>query len=480
MQRILSAFASFTDQCETVFKILFFLYATMSFNCVTFGTFVISLMMWPTFILGALLILNRVLHLKRYRTPYMWWLAALLVAACISFICNLQYDLRMNILYIVTWAFYFLLLYVQPHERNAAAFKKELHLFATLYTVVTEVAVIVSIGMLFAGYSVRVDFEGGRMLGGFVDSRLYGMFIDPNAGATCAAVAMFWLLHTMHRYQRVWQRAALGVGVALNLFYIALSDSRTGMVVLLVIAFVYTLLSLLRLWKQRRLAPLMALVSAAVIGLGCFCAPTLVKKGYNAAVSRWAVLQAEQSADGSDAPLTEEEKQALIDSMTVHRDYDLSGDISNRRFSVWLSGVEIFLERPLFGTTYTGFTDFAREHLPETYIVNNDHMDMNTFDNEIINTMVSNGVLGLIPLFVFAFGIFIFLVRRVGTFKDEQTYRLATVGFAAVCGIAASAMFRSAILYYVSSNSVLFWALLGLLSMLCSAEKRGETHEQGH
>lgn len=479
MQRSLSAFASFTDQCETVFKILFFLYATMSFNCVTFSTFVISLIMWPTFILGALLILNRVLHLKRYRTPYMWWLAALLVAACISFICNLQYDLRMNILYIVTWAFYFLLLYVQPRERNAAAFKKELHLFATLYTVVTEVAVIVSIGMLFAGYSVRVDFEGGRMLGGFVGRRLYGMFIDPNAGATCAAVSALFLAYAMRLFRRVWQRVLLGVGIALNLFYTALSDSRTGMVVLLVISFIYTFLYLMHIWKQRRLAPLMAITSALVIGLGCFCSPTLIKKGYNASVSAWTIAQAEKESTEND-PLTEEEKQALINSMTVHRDYDLSGDISNRRFSIWQSGFEIFLKRPLVGTTYTGFTEFAHKHLPETYIVNNDYMDMNTFDNEIINTMVAGGILNLIPLLVFAFGIFLFLIRRIIPRETEQDAMLIAVAFAAVCGIAASAMFRSAILYYVSSNSVLFWALLGLLSMLCSAEKRGETHEQGH
>ncbi len=469
-----SRFLSFTDRCETVFKCLFFLYAAMTFNCVTFGTPLISLVMWPTFALGALLILNRVWHLSRYRTPYMWWLVGLLGAACVSLACNLQYDLKMNVLYIITWAFYFLLLYVQPHERNEDTVKNEMRLFALVYTVVTEIAVIVSIGMMFAGYSVRVDFEGGRMLGGFVDSRLYGMFIDPNAGATCAAVAGLWMVHTMRSHRHVWQRILLAVGILLNLLYMALSDSRTGMVVALVVGFLYALLYLMRLLNGRRFMPLWALLGALVIGVGCFCAPTLVKKGYNAAVSVWATIQAEQSADADTPPLTEQEKQELIDSMTVHRDYDLSGDISNRRFSVWKSGVEIFAKRPLVGTTYTGFTDFARAHLPETYIVNNDHTDMITFDNEIINTMVSGGILSLIPLFVFAFGILLFLVRRIGLVEHADTYALVAAAFAAVCGIAASAMFRSAILYYISSNSVLFWGLLGNLAMVCRPIKRGD------
>lgn len=480
MQHDLSRFTSFTDRCEAVFKILFFLYATMSFNCITFGTVFISLVMWPTFFLGALLILNRVCHLPRYRTPYQWWLVALLIAACVSLLLNLRYNLRMNLVYIITWAFYFLLLYVQPHDRSKASLQKEMHGWAIVYTAVTEVCVIISIGMLFTGYSVHVEFEGGRMLGGFIDSRLYGIFIDPNAGATCAAIAIVWMVYAWRTYRHLWQRVLLAMGILLNLFYMALSDSRTGMVVLLAATFLYTFLCLLHLWNHRRLAPLLALGGALVIGVGCFCMPTLIKRGYNATVSAWTVAQAEKEADEKNDPLTEEEKQALIDSMTVHRDYDLSADISNRRFSVWLSGVEIFMERPLFGTTYTGFTDFAREHLPETYIVNNDHIDMITFDNEIINTMVSGGLFSLVPLFVFAVGILIFLVRRVACFQNEQTYRLSAAAFACVCAIAASAMFRSAILYYISSNSVLFWALLGLLSMLCIAEKRGETNESGN
>lgn len=469
-------FLSVTDRCETVFKCLFFLYAAMSFNCVTFGTPLVSLVMWPTFALGALLILNRVFHITRYRTPYMWWLVALLGAACISLLCNWHYNLRMNMVYIVTWAFYFLLLYVQPRERNEEVLKKDMRLLALLYIVFTEIAVVVSIGMMFTGYYVRIPFEGGRMLGGFVESRLYGMFIDPNAGATCAGVSILLMVHAMRSHRRVWQRALLTVFVILNLFYMAFSDSRTGKVVLLTVGFIYTLLYLMRALNGRRLMPLCALAGALVIGLGCFCAPTLLKKGYNAAVSAWATAQTEQPSDTGDAPLTEEEKQELIDSMTIHREYDLSSDISNRRFSVWKSGVEIFLKRPIVGTTYTGFTDFARTHLPETYIVNNDQGDMITFDNEIVNTMVSGGILNLVPLLVFAFGILLFLVRRVGLLENADTYALGAAAFAAVCGIAASAMFRSAVLYYISSNSVLFWTFLGDLAMLCLPIKRGEQH----
>ena len=456
-----------TDRAESVFKILFFLYAAMTSNCITFGTALISAVMWPTFALGALLILNRVLHLRRYRTPYMWWLVALLGAGCVSVLINRQYDFKMNVVYMICWAFYFLLLYIQPDDRSVRDLHGEVRLFAWLYTAFTQIAVVVSIVMLFIGYSLHVTFEGGRLLGGFVDSRLYGMFIDPNAGATCAAVSCLLLTHATHVYRRVWQRILAVVCIFLDLFYIALSDSRTGRVVLLTAGSIYVLLYLLRRLRRHRTAPILALLGALIVGLSAFFAPALIKTGYNGCVRLWAE-NIDQSTDNPDS--SDKDKQEIIDSMTVDRDYDLDADISNRRFSVWKSGLEIFAARPIFGTSYCGFTAFAREHLPETYIVNNDHIDMITFDNEPINVLVSTGLLGFVPLMIFALGILIFLIRFITVTPDEE-YPWATAALAAVFGIAASALFRTAVFYYTSANAVLFWTLLGILAMISTKNK---------
>lgn len=472
-------YLTITDRAETLFKILFFLYGALTFNCLTFGTAAISLVMWPTFALGALLILNRAINLGRYRTPYMWLLVILLAAGCLSVVVNYRYSLKMNILYMICWAFYFLLLYVQPRERKADAFKGEIRLFAALYTVFTEICVIVSIVMLFTGYSLRMDYEGGQLLGGFVDSRLYGMFIDPNAGATCAAVAGLFLGHALRLYRRWWQRALLVMGGLLNLFYIALSDSRTGMVVLFVLGLIYTLLYLLRRLRHLRLAPVLALAGAAVIAFGGLCAPTLVKTVYNRSV---AMLASGMDHDNDDTTndVTEEERQEFIDSLTVHRDYDLSGDISNRRFSVWKSGLEIFVTRPVLGTSYAGFTQYAKERLPDTYIVNNDYADMVTFDNEVINVLVSTGVAGTVPLLLFAVGVLLLVTSRFSRISD-RLYPLLSVALAAVFGIAASAMFRTAMFYYISPNANLFWTLLGVIATVCATNtkpiEQGESDE---
>lgn len=466
-------FQNLTDRLETVFKVLFFLYAALTFNCFTFGTPLISAVMWPTFLLGAALIVNRVLHLPRYRTPYQWWLVGLLAAGCLSVLFNYRYDLKLNLTYMVCWALYFLLLYIQPQDRAETDLKKELRLFAVLFTVVVQISVLVSLVMMFTRYSLHVEYPGGLLLGGFVDSRLYGLFTDPNAGAVAAAVTALFLVHAMRSHTKWWQRSLCVLGILCNLLYIALSDSRTGMVVLLLIGFLYTLCYLLRTLSARRFAPFLALLFAVVIGGGCFAMPKLIKTTYNHSLS----LIFSPSDDPADGTMTDEEKQEIIDSMTVDRNYDLSGDISNRRFSVWQSGLEIFTTKPLFGTSYCGFTPYAKEALPETYIVNNDHVDMITFDNEIINVLVSNGIAGGLPMLIFAISAVVCVLKGIlrPSFDRDMTLCTAAV---AVFAIAASAMFRTAIFYYNSYLANLFWTFLGILVTLCFAQhkKEGDTN----
>ncbi len=467
-------FQNVTDRLETVFKLLFFAYAALTFNCFTFGTPLISIVMWPTFLLGAALIVNRVLHLPRYRTPYLWWLVGLLAAGCLSVLLNYQYDFKLNVTYMVCWALYFLLLYIQPNDRTETDLKKELRLFAALFTVVAEISVLVSLVMMFTRYSLYVEYPGGVLLGGFVESRLYGLFTDPNAGATCAAIAALFLVHTMRLYRKWWQRTLCVVGIVCNLVYIALSDSRTGMVVSLVIGFLYTLCYLLRALHTRRFAVLFAILGAIIIGAGCFSMPRLIKTAYNQSVT---LIVSQPDNDVDDEPMTDEEKQEIIESLTVQREYDLSGDISNRRFSIWQSGLEIFTTKPLFGTSYCGFTPYARQHLPETYIVNSDHPDMITFDNEVINVLVSNGIAGALPMLIFAVLAVMCVLKGILKPQFDRDMTLCTAAVA-VFAITASGMFRTAMFYYNSYLANLFWTFLGILVTLCFLQNRkaGDTN----
>mgnify|MGYP000175836823 FL=1 len=51
----------------------------------------------------------------------------------------------------------------------------------------------------------------------------------------------------------------------------------------------------------------------------------------------------------------------------------MKGDISNQRFQLWASAIEVGLSRPLTGISFYGIVPYTEKNFPDTYIVNNDH-----------------------------------------------------------------------------------------------------------
>ena len=74
-----------------------------------------------------------------------------------------------------------------------------------------------------------------------------------------------------------------------------------------------------------------------------------------------------QAREGSaGAPVTQGIGEDKI-GLSARVDVD-EGDFSNGRFSIWESGLEVFLQSPLIGVSHRHIADFAAEHLPQTYI----------------------------------------------------------------------------------------------------------------
>lgn len=451
-----------TDRLETIFKALLLMYAALSSVSVTRQNLIISFVMWPCFFLGAALIVNRMVHYKRYiGTPYWWLLALLFGAACVSAVYNRQYSFKENVVFLALWAFYFLLLYVRPQDKSKDAVKKELFGFGTGYTVWTEICCLISIGMLMAGYQSSRELPHGQLEIGVRYGRLYGVFTDPNLGAITVVIATLFLVYAAVRlYRHLWQRIVIGVFCVINLCYVAFTDSRSGMVAIGVCLFVVC-------WKLfadricgRWYLNLAALLMAALVAVGGGLLPSLVKTGYNRAIEYFTV---------SDTP------GQTGSPYTVDRGYDLSDDISNRRFTIWQSGLEVFTTSPVCGTGYSGLIGYVEDRLPDSYLVTNDYLKMNTMDNDALNVLVANGILGFLPFIVFAFGVFIFCIRRFLK-NREPGFTPELMMLAGTCTLAACSMFRSLIFYFNAMPTDLFWIMLSGLTVCCNGKKaEGET-----
>lgn len=479
----------FLEYGETAVQVLFLIYTALGFNSITFGSRIISVLMWITYLLGAAVLLVRLWNWKRYiRMPGLLCLVAMCIVCVISIGLNLKYNLKENIVCLIFWIFYFFLYFAQRDDTSAELVKMRFRLLGNLLCVGAFVLAAISLGMLAMRYSQVVEILGSKVIRGFTYGRLYGAYLTPNGGAVVGSIVILLSVYFFGRYRNLAYRIFAVLNILVQFLYIVFSDSRSGNLCLMMGATVYVLFAAL---YSPRIKPgkMKGLVVAALVlvtAASTLAAPKLTQNAYNGMVAAISeriaagssqqdpTVQTNEDAPAPEAPIDEELKQQILDAYQVDRGYDMSGDISNRRFDVWKSGLEIFLERPWYGTTFRGFLPYARENLPETYIVNNDYMQMDTLDNDFMNLLVSNGIFGFLAFIAFVVWVVWYLLSRAfrPANRDEQVPVMMGVCMAA----AVCSMFSSGVLYMKCPFSVLFWLSLGSMTVILSPGRKEEDH----
>ena len=459
-----------TEKAETVFGILFLFYVSLGNNSLTYGTFWISAVMWPTYLLGAALLFVRVLRFKQYiGAPGLPALLALCGVCAVSILLNREYGLKKNVIYLLFWVFYFFLFYTHSADISKEALQKRFLLYAHVYCGIAALLTGVSLIMMAAGVREVLHINGLEVCRGFVYGRLFGAYLTPNAGAVVGAAASLLTVYFIRRYRSPLYRIAAALSIALHFAYLVFSDSRSGRVALAVGGAACALFFALQKSRANKAAAKAAVCAlTAVAAAAClFFAPKLAQNGYNNAVrmiaQRQQETQSDQEDDGRDPA-----------AMLIDRGYDMSGDISNRRFDVWESGVEIWKTKPVFGVTFAGFLPYAKENLPDTYIVTNDYMEMETMDSDPVNLLVSDGAAGVLCFAVFTVWALWFIFKR--TLPRLREEPLAPVLFGVCAAMAAASLFASGVLYMQAPYSVMFWAALGLLVRMGQTNKQEEAN----
>ena len=456
----------YVDMAERFFLLLFFIYAFLGNNSFTYGSRIITYVMWVTFPLGGLLLLYRLLHFKSYyKMPGAIFLLFMLASMGISILANYQYAFKENVIYAIYWVFYFALLYVQKNDLTLEAFRQKFHFVAALFIAYMTVGVIASYVLMITGYNgvfyaADTNFEY-RL--GFSIGRLWGVFINPNGAAFAAATAAVLLLYYLIQVKKRSLKILCGVDIFILMFYIALSDSRSGAVCLGIMLAVF---AFVLLWYKnrgrKRIFQGISLLAAAIILVCGIYAPRLLKDAYNQVV----ILTVSKESSGKEPENSE---------FVVERGYDVSEDISNRRFDIWKSAVEIYASSPktiLLGTSFRGIVPYAKENLPNTYIVNNDSSVFETMENEFFNILAAQGTLGIIAVIAFGAFLLVFIIKRI--FRLKKEYRsLAAILLSVVLGEGAICMLSALVFYHFSQCTIIFWfSLGGLIYVLKQGEEK--------
>jgi len=457
---------------ETIFKILFFIYAATSYCSVTYGHPIISFLMWPTILLGGVVLVQRLVMFKAYKNmPVLLPCIAFSICMGISILANLSYDLKLNIILFGYFIFYFFILFLQDTSKTSETIKKEISFFSFLFVAYMTIAIIASFLIMFAGFGsvTEVNADNFKVIVGFVDGRLWGVFPDPNVGAAFSLASIAMMMCYIFRSKKLWFKMILWLNIVIHMLYVTFSDSRTPLVCFLVIPICSATIYAMTSNKQNKLRFVKSTAISLLVTVLCFTFVYSSKYTYNNIVTKVNTTQNETSQ-------SKPEEQPPKDYDTIDRNYNLKEDYSNRRFDLWKSGLEVYaddIKNIIVGTSFYGMRMYAYDHLPDTYLVNNSQTDFPNFHNEFINILVAQGALGLAAIAWMITAIIIFTVKKFKNLNVSNSIEF-TMAATVVLVLALASMFRSGVFYLFSPGAIIFWMFLGYAVMLLKKENNQE------
>lgn len=449
---------------ERIFKILFLIYAAVSYCSVTYGHPIISIFMWATILVGAIVLLQRLVLFKEYKSmPILLPCIAFTVCLCISLVANIAYDLKLNIILLGYFVFYFFILFTHNENTTLDNIKKEMNFFSVLFIIYTTIAIIAGFVIMFTGFSSLrlVNADNFEIIVGFKFGRLWGIFLGPNGGAVFTLVSIIMLIRYLFKSKKLIFKVLLAFNIIIHMLYITFSDSRTALVSFLVIPICSALLYTITSGSKKRLRFVKAVLSSVLVTVLCFGFVHVAKASYNGIIK--SIQESNSQSSDSDSDNDDENNLELID-----RNYDLQNDYSNRRFDLWKSGFEVFTDSTkniLVGTSYYGMRLYSYDHLPDTYLVNNTQTDFANFHNEFINIMVAQGLLGLAAVIWMILSVIIYAVKKLKHFDASNALDFTTAA-AIILVLALSSMFIPGIFYLFAPSSIIFWMFLGYAIMI--------------
>ena len=472
-----------------VFTLLFMTVGFLQLCSFTFGNKIISFVQWPTVALGMLLLAVRFINFKHYiKTRGIILLILFSAGYVVSSLITFSYGWYENLRFLIFTVFQFGLLYATDSNENTEDVKKRTTVAANYFLIVTALFSLLSFIVMILGYNKMFAAAAEKAVPtyyiGFWHGRLYGIYWDPNIAAVTAAAAVILSVYFFLRTQKKIIKVLNVLNISLQFTYIVFSGSRTGNVALSAGAVMFSvLLSVKRRFFVSKIKNVIAIILIAAITLSVtFFGPMAVKSAVNKIAN--AAISEEKTEDELpiEKPSTEEEKTENTEGNTeiavFDRGYDLSTDISNQRFAIWKSATEIFKESPIFGVSRANILSFAKENLPNTYIVSNYYMQFDSMHNAYIEILTSGGIVGIALFMAFMLWTVIGIIKNLKKiFCSCEFYLLAAI--IGVCTVlSVCGLFIAEMVFVVSPASTVLWVVLGTMNRHIQLLETGEKNNE--
>lgn len=350
-------------------------------------------------LMGVLLGLYNLFIKKAYlKVKKIEYLVLFFLLNIVTSLIVIKYGFSTNVKNSVVFFIYFFAIYPVFHSFTVKKSRVLFDVFFSVITVANTLGVLISIAQFFMlkGYHV-LDYKGLLIRQGFVESRLFGILASPNYLSIISLMIIIYLWTRISIYNTFIKTLAI-VSIILNFVYIVLSGSRTTMICLLVVAFLYAFMS--ADWTKKPKA-LLSLVLA--VGL-VFVAYNTVKYSSDVYLKAHTVELQNQQAGGQNGE----------NNLSLERTDTSEENISNNRFAIWQSTASFILKRPLFGYSSGNWFELGKEYDASAYIIEQHYLTHNGY----LELLFYNGLAGFITMAVFVLSFIFYSVKKFK--KDLQ------------------------------------------------------------
>ena len=381
------------------------------------------------------------------------WLAAFLLVCAISSAINAKYGVIGNVRNLVWLAISFFLLYPIDPTRTLDSVKKEIKYVGNILITVWFLACGASLAMfaLQVGYYVDVYPDSFARMG-FIEGRLFGVFEDPNYAAVVAMIAIIYSIFNFKNAEKKWLKAFYVCGICVDFCYIVLSGSRTTEVAAIIVAFLAAYFFLLK--KYNKVKANVFIKQVALILSAILCSAALIFS-FIFARRGLSYLPGVVGSPFKSVSVAEQKPRRHIDIM--RDDVSNTADISNCRFKIWLSALEVFKSKPFLGTSPRNLRAYAKAAFPNGFIAQRSYAVHNAYLDVLTSTGLLGAVFMLIFLLKYVLDAFKFLFVKI----DNENYTLVLFSFLNVATVAISAFFLSEICFVNTIGVLTFWINLG-------------------
>ena len=388
-----------------------------------------------------------------FKSPNVIWLMIFILVCVISSLINIQYGLLGNIRNTVWLAISFFLLYPVDNGRSQNSVKSEIKYISNILIIVWTIACFISIIMFLLKIGYYIDiFPDSFSRQGFIEGRLFGIFEDPNFAAVVAIVVIILNVFNIKTVSKRILKAFYIISIVFNYIYVVLSGSRTAEVALAVTSFILIYFIFFKESKNYKLnkviKQILIVLMSLIISLAVVLSIPIAKKVMSYLPNLIGV-------SFNSTNMVESRLKKPID--TTREDITNSSDLSNCRFKIWISAIELFKSKPIFGTSPRNMRSYAKVEIPNGFIAKRSYAVHNAY----IDVLTSTGIIGAIAIAVFFIKYLYDIFKYFFSKEKKENYYIVLFNFSIVATIAISAVFLSEIFFVNTIGVLMFWLNLG-------------------